>query len=178
MCCWLKGDWVGRSVAAAFTRLMIDKVALAALRERDYEHYLALWLVPQADRAFALALFNLEFELRTIPAKVTEPTLGLMRIIWWRDAVAEGAMRAHPLLLALRRHINDAERAKLAAAWIESFDLPFLPEAEQNERLLLRYDLASRLYGKMAVQYLRNIEERSEERPIIMIFQAFKAVFF
>ncbi len=156
---------------------MIDKAALAILRKRDYAHYLALWLVPQADRAFALALFNLEAELRTIPAKVTEPTLGLMRIIWWRDTVAEGAIREHPLLLALRPHLNEAERTKLVSEWVESFDLLFLPEAEQSERLLLRYDLASQLYGKMAVQYLRDIEGRSSEKSIIMIFQALKSAF-
>jgi len=57
-------------------------------RRGDPDRFLSAMTAPPAlrERLFALYAFNLE--LARIPAVVSEPMLGLMRLQWWRDTVA------------------------------------------------------------------------------------------
>lgn len=62
------------------------------------------------ERLFALYAFNLE--LARIPAVVSEPTLGAIRLQWWRDAVAlahEGRSRSHEVAAPLAETIRAAD---------------------------------------------------------------------
>ena len=56
-------------------------------------------------RVRGLAVLGLGAELDGIPAKVTEPTLGMVRVAFWREVleeVARGEARAHPVAQGLK----------------------------------------------------------------------------
>ena len=76
----------------------------ALLRQHDPDRYLtALFAAGERREAlFALYAFNLEIA-RTREA-VSEPMMGLIRLQWWRDALAEleqGTIRAHEVMRPL-----------------------------------------------------------------------------
>lgn len=74
-------------------------------REGDPDRFLAaLFAPPEArERLFALIAFNLE--LAKIPATVSEPILGEIRLQWWSEAIerllSSGEAEGHEILLAL-----------------------------------------------------------------------------
>lgn len=80
------------------------------VRRGDPDRFLSALLAPPdlRERLFALYAFNLE--LARIPAVVSEPMLGLIRLEWWRESVAMvfegGRVRDHevvgPLAGAIR----------------------------------------------------------------------------
>lgn len=74
------------------------------IRHTAPDLYLSLLLTPAAARPQLAALYALEAELLAIPSRVTQPTLGVLRVTWWRDALLAGDT-THPLL------------AELAAQW-------------------------------------------------------------
>lgn len=57
------------------------------VREVDYNLYLLHFFVPRHYRLPILALMGLHCELRTIPKKVQDPMLMLIRLQWWRDEI-------------------------------------------------------------------------------------------
>ena len=74
----------------------------AMLSEPD--RYVAATLAPPADRAALAAVAAFAAELARIPAIVSEPMLGDIRLQWWRDALAsgrEGQRSGHPVADAL-----------------------------------------------------------------------------
>ncbi|MEZ5895574.1 MAG: squalene/phytoene synthase family protein [Parvularculaceae bacterium] len=82
----------------------------------DEDLALALPYAPADRRARLAALFALIHEIRRIPASVSEPPLGEIRLQWWREAADEvcagGAVRAHPVpqALAATGGLDEAER--------------------------------------------------------------------
>lgn len=76
-------------------------------RRGDEDRWLAASYAPEPLRKALYVLCALRLELRRIPAAVTEPALGEIRLQWWRDALAEIAAgkppRAHPVVEALAR---------------------------------------------------------------------------
>lgn len=109
---------------------------------------IAIGLAPPAARDFLSALFALTDELTQIPAKVTQPTLGLVRIVWWRDAILGigqngmklGELKAHPTLQALAAFPDKAERL---AAYAETFGDAF----DGDDQHLMRAELLASLCG-------------------------------
>ena len=82
-------------------------VGCAATAQRyDYERYLACLFAP-ADRAESLfALLAANHEIARTAEAVSELTIGLIRLQWWRetlDGVAMGMPRAHEVAVALAR---------------------------------------------------------------------------
>lgn len=77
----------------------------AALRATDRDLWLAALYAPAARRKHLHALGAFAREIADIPAKVTQPLLGEMRLQWWADTLAapqaEGGARAHPVADAL-----------------------------------------------------------------------------
>lgn len=77
----------------------------ALAREGDEARFLAaLFAPPEArERLFGLIAFNLE--LAKIPATVSEPMLGEIRLAWWREALDDlfdkGVIRGHEVIAAL-----------------------------------------------------------------------------
>lgn len=88
----------------------------------DYDRYVSAVLTPPTRREEILILCAFDAELARIPAAVSEPLIGEIRLQWWRDALAslltdagrsehaDGAATGHPiadalLLLARRRRL-------------------------------------------------------------------------
>ncbi|XP_032324199.1 NADH dehydrogenase (ubiquinone) complex I, assembly factor 6 isoform X1 [Camelus ferus] len=79
----------GRSVAAASgpDASGTDRYCLELLRKRDYEGYLCSLLLPAESRSSAFALRAFNVELAQVKDSVSEKTIGLMRIQFWKKTV-------------------------------------------------------------------------------------------
>lgn len=66
-------------------------------RDLAYDDYLAALLAPRASQQDLITLAALFGELARIPLHVTDATLGEIRLQWWRDALATGALSGHPV---------------------------------------------------------------------------------
>lgn len=84
---------------------------LARVRDYDYDRYFAAALADSDTRQGLLALYAFNLEIASVRELVSEPTIGLMRLQWWRDTVDgiyEGTVRSHAvadeLAWAIRRY--------------------------------------------------------------------------
>ena len=97
---------------------------------RDPDVRLAIGYVPARRSDAMAALFALDERLGGIVARAREPTIGLMRLVWWRDALAalDGAPPpAEPLLAALAEcGLAGAALAAMTAGWEALLDDPGL----------------------------------------------------
>ena len=107
----------------------MNAALLNELLTRDNDAYMAVLAAPKPAQDFLLALFSLRAELNSIPAKVTQPTIGLVRIVWWRDRLEAGETKAHPILEALASFPNQSGRL---AAYAETFGEVF-DETDQKQ---------------------------------------------
>ncbi len=77
----------------------------ALVKAQDEDRWLAAQYAPPGDRRRLIALYAFHCELRRIPAVVSEPPLGEIRLQWWRDALQElregKPVRAHPVVAEL-----------------------------------------------------------------------------
>ncbi len=76
------------------------------VRRDDPDRYLAALFAPETVRARLWALYAFNAEIARIPASVTEPVIGEMRLAWARDAVSDlyaspPRVRRHPVYEAL-----------------------------------------------------------------------------
>ena len=74
------------------------------LRGLDGDLYLCHLFAPAAQRARLLTLYHLYADIARIPASVSDPMVGAIRLQWWRDlldAVANGDARGTPIGEAL-----------------------------------------------------------------------------
>jgi len=111
----------------------------AVLRAGDRDRWLATLFAPAPARPALCAVGAFALEIAGVRAKVTQPTLGEMRLRWHLDALSdttgagEGA-RAHPVIDALvdtiERHAlpRDSFDAFIAAATFELYDDPMESE--------------------------------------------------
>jgi len=79
------------------------------VRSADYDRYLSVLFAPVDARAALFALYAFNYEVAKTAESVSEPTLGLIRLQWWRDAVAEiyhGKPRGHEVVQALSETIE------------------------------------------------------------------------
>lgn len=113
------------SIRAAFS------YCVQQVRNYDYHHYLCLLLLPPAMRraAFAFRAFNVEIARAMDVA--SDPRIGLMRLLWWREAIdkifakklveqpvaralsaviSERKINKHWLKRSVEARINDAEK--------------------------------------------------------------------
>lgn len=101
------------------------------VRRHDHDRFLTALFAPARSREALLALYAFNYELAKTREVVSEPTLGRIRLQWWRDALdaayAGAAPRRHevltPLAAAIRRRslgrghfdaLIDAREADLA----------------------------------------------------------------
>lgn len=82
-----------------------------AVRRRDRDRYLCDLFAPEAARRHLFALHAFNAEIARVRDAVSDPTLGEIRLQWWRDAIANRAASGHPIADAL-------------IAAIETFHLP------------------------------------------------------
>ena len=77
----------------------------ALLKAHDEDRWLASRYASAEDRRLLSALYAFHIELRRIPAAVSEPPLGEIRLQWWREALSEirdgKPARAHPVVAEL-----------------------------------------------------------------------------
>lgn len=71
------------------------------LQRHDHERYLTTLFAPAGLRPALLALYAFNLEIARTAEAVSEPTLGMIRLQWWRDAVDEiynGTPRRHQVV--------------------------------------------------------------------------------
>lgn len=59
------------------------------VRTSDYDRYLTALSAPEPARARLLALYAFHAELAALPLSVSDPTIGFIRLAWWREVLAE-----------------------------------------------------------------------------------------
>ena len=81
------------------------------VRAHDFTRYASTLFVPAPERRTLLALYAFNVEICRIPAQVSQPLPGEIRLQWWRDVLTghghggvEGNPVAAELLLAIRSH--------------------------------------------------------------------------
>lgn len=83
---------------------MKERSALEDLRRVDYDRFLCVIASPTHLQADLTSLYLFNAELASIIEKVSEQTLGLIRLQWWRDAlneIAHDQSHRHHLVQAL-----------------------------------------------------------------------------
>ena len=103
-----------------------DVVAIAA-RAHERDRYLAALLAPREIRADLIALAAFAGEVGRIPAFVSEPMMGRIRLQWWRERIEEGTSGGHPVAAAIidamhRRALPAARLTNLIEAHEDSLD--------------------------------------------------------
>lgn len=97
----------------------------ARVRAADPARFLLGLFAPTGARPALWALYAFDLEIAEIPAKVTEKTMGLIRLQWWRDAIARiyetGACARHEILEALCEAIqsHDLDQRDFEA-WLDA----------------------------------------------------------
>ncbi|MDA4846655.1 phytoene/squalene synthase family protein [Hoeflea poritis] len=111
---------------------------LAALRAGDRDRYLCALLTPHDARGAISALYAFNLEIARIRENITEPTMGEVRLQWWRDFLEgspHGAAQANPVAAALaatidRHGLSTAPFLNMIAA--RQFDLYDDPMPDRN----------------------------------------------
>lgn len=89
------------------------------VRNYDYHHYLCLLELPPNMRkaAFALRAFNVETARAMDVA--SNPSIGLMRLVWWQEAIDKifsNKLIEHPVAQALSSVISEH---KVSKSWLK-----------------------------------------------------------
>ena len=82
------------------TRAQPEPNFTAELRSKDYEYFLLALASPISERENHALILSLLAELAAIKKRVTEPLMGQIRTVWWREQIA-ALNPANPLLAAL-----------------------------------------------------------------------------
>lgn len=125
----------------------------------DPERTLAVAYAPPSVRSALSTLFAIDERLGGIVARTTEPAIGLMRLVWWRDSLEALDVKsppAEPLLAAaaatlLPRGIDGAMLAAMTAGWEILIDDPLLEPESVDVHAAVRgrglLAMAARLLG-------------------------------
>lgn len=95
------------------------------VRTHDRDRWLATLWMPAAARPAVTAIFALDLVLARIVATTSEPVIGLIRLAWWRDALAaldREAPPAEPVLIALARNALPDVSGESIAAFTAHFE--------------------------------------------------------
>src|SRR5437588_12404304 len=73
----------------------------ALVRRHDRDRFQTVLFAPAARREALFALYAFNYEIARVRESVTHPTLGQIRLQWWRENIAAafegGAIRHHPV---------------------------------------------------------------------------------
>src|SRR6266550_5392829 len=82
----------------------------ALVRRHDRDRFQTVLFVPAARREALFALYAFNYEIARVRERVTEPTLGRIRLEWWRETIAAayegGPIRDHFVVQALTATIR------------------------------------------------------------------------
>jgi NADH dehydrogenase [ubiquinone] 1 alpha subcomplex assembly factor 6 len=85
---------------------------MALVRRHDRDRFQTALFAPAARRDALFALYAFNYEIARLRELVSEPTLGRIRLEWWREniaaAYAGGPVRRHPVVEALTGAIREA----------------------------------------------------------------------
>src|SRR5215472_10871218 len=94
-----------RSAAAA----RLSPVA-ALVRQHDRDRFQTVLFAPAARREALFALYAFNYEIASVRNRVTQPTLGRIRLEWWRESIAaafeNGLVHHHAVVAALTSAIR------------------------------------------------------------------------
>ncbi|VFV20658.1 upf0551 protein c8orf38 [Lynx pardinus] len=105
-----------------------DRYCLELLRKRDYEGYLCSLLLPADSRSSAFALRAFNVELAQVKDSVSEKTIGLMRMEFWRktvDDIYSDNPPQQPVAIELWKAVK---RHNLTKRWL----MKIIDEREKN----------------------------------------------
>ncbi len=90
------------------------------VREHDHDRYLTVLFLPAAHRETVFALYAFNAEVARTREAVSEPSVGQIRLQWWREALDEiyqGGLREHPVVDGLSQAVDHygLDRAPLDA---------------------------------------------------------------
>jgi hypothetical protein len=98
------------------------------VRMNDRDRYAATLFAPADVRPRLFALHGFDLALADVARTTTEVPIGLIRLAWWRDAVAGAPVAGEPLLGAIfATGLDRRPLARLAEAhmdWLEGGDHP------------------------------------------------------
>lgn len=77
------------------------------VRKHDPDRFLLSLFAPEDRREALWALYAFNYEIARTREVVTETQLGLIRLQWWRDALAGGNVAGNPVLDAVRAAIRE-----------------------------------------------------------------------
>jgi len=132
----------------------------------DPEVALAIAYAPAPKRAALAAMWRLDARLAAIVRATTEPLLGQMRLVWWRDALRDLAAKpvsGEPLLVQLAALdsagiVTTAQLACVADGWVELLEPMPLDRDALNRYASARgggiFDAASQALGADAPDWL------------------------
>jgi len=129
----------------------------STVREQAPDRWLSSrFVADEAARADLIALYALDHELTAIPAKVTDPLMGEIRMTWWIEGLEEIAAgktaRPHAVLRAIAASKLPAQAlAALAEARLGDLDPP-----RTGEALLRHIDATEGLVMALAARRLSN----------------------
>jgi phytoene synthase len=83
----------------------------ALVRRHDRDRYQTALFAPVARREALFALYAFNYEIARVRETVSQPTLGLIRLEWWRENIAAayrpGPVRRHPVVEVLTGVIRE-----------------------------------------------------------------------
>ena len=109
------------------------------VRQHDYESYLCTLALPKERRLPAMALRAFNVETAQALGATKEPHLALMRLRWWKDAVASAAGRpdavppSHPVAIALHSALHASTPGGVGARhkrWLDALVDARIKDAE------------------------------------------------
>lgn len=98
----------------------------------DPDRAFALDHVALPQRAAVAALWALDEQLGQIVASTTQPMVGQMRLLWWREAISKGT-RGHPVLEGMTSFQDAEALCTIIDGWEELLE-PLPLDAEQLTR--------------------------------------------
>lgn len=113
------------------------------VRRLDGERFLCAMFATESKRAALLALLAFNLEISRIPELVSEPSLGQMRLQWWRQTIDDlyaGNTPDHPVARALAQSgaIDDGDKSLLLEI-IDAREGDLMGGSEQDSMLLDDY---------------------------------------
>ncbi len=94
----------------------ISKDIINNIKLNEYERYLSIQLAPPSLRADLLAICAFSMEILSIRNKIKDPSMGLLRIYWWKDILKKIENRdppQNPIALLLDGRLNSELSNKL-----------------------------------------------------------------
>src|SRR5258707_10959945 len=83
----------------------------ALVRRHDHDRFQTVLFAPAARREALFALYAFNHEIARVRERVSEPTLGRIRLEWWREIIAaayeSGPVRRHVVVELLTEAIRE-----------------------------------------------------------------------